>query len=317
MGTNIILGQLLTLGILILTGFIFAKFRVISLAMKEALARVIIDITLPFLILSTFSRMQLGHNLLINGGGVIILTFTSLAILHVLGILTARLLRLSPDQAVIHSLHTMLGNVVFLGFPILDALFPNGLGVFYGAFYQLVSSAVTYTYAITRLSSGGQKPSLKKLINLNTGALLLGILIMAFGIRLPNALGTPIALIGKCTSPLSMLYIGSLLAEMNFKQIFSKWSVYALAINKLVLGPMLLALIYLLLLPALGLNLPHEALIVVVLEAAMPCQTIVVVMSRRFGIGDKLATANLFITTLLSIATLPLLYKFVCWLMYT
>jgi predicted permease len=44
----------------------------------------------------------------------------------------------------------------------------------------------------------------------------------------------------------------------------------------------------------------------VILEIAMPCMASVVIMSRELGADDSLAMANVFISTLFSIGTLPL-----------
>lgn len=314
MGTGIILNQLLILGILIVFGVIFAKCGIITENMKEALSRIIIDVTLPFLILSTFVKMEFTHDLLWNSGLVILLTLANLAFLHLMGAVSSRLLKLNIPDTTVHTLHTMFGNIVFLGFPILDALFPNGVGVFYGAVYQLASNTITFTYGIYKLSAGTQKSGIKSLLNLNSGALAIGILIMALGIELPTQLTSSLSSIGKCTSPLSMIYIGALLAGMNFSKTLKRPSVYAISMNKLIIAPLILAFVYHGIINWLGLNFSHEAFIVVVMQAAMPCQTIVVVMSKRYGGSFDLATANLFVSTLLSIVTLPLLYRFLCWL---
>lgn len=50
---------------------------------------------------------------------------------------------------------------------------------------------------------------------------------------------------------------------------------------------------------------------VLVMQAAMPCMTMVVVLAKRFGSDDLHATENLFVSTILSIGTLPLIYYLV------
>lgn len=317
MGTTIILNQLLTLGILIAIGFIFAKSGIITEAMKDNLSRIIIDVTLPFLILSTFTKLEFNSELLLNCGLVILLTFINLAFLHLLGSVSSKLLKLNQPDTVVHTLHTMFGNIVFLGFPILDAIFPDGSGVFYGAIYQLASNSITFTYGIYKLSSGTQKKGLKSLLNLNTAAIAIGLLIMLLGIKLPHQLVGSITGIGKCTSPMSMVYIGALLASMSIKSMIRIPSIYAISLNKLIIAPVVLALAYFGLLNLLNISIAPVAFIVVILQASMPCQTIVVVMTKRYNGSHNLATANLFITTIISIVTLPLLYEFLCWLIQT
>jgi len=47
---------------------------------------------------------------------------------------------------------------------------------------------------------------------------------------------------------------------------------------------------------------------VLILQASMPCMATIVVMAKKFGSDDLLATENVFISTLLSIITIPLVY---------
>jgi predicted permease len=207
----------------------------------------------------------------------------------------------------------MLGNIVFLGFPLLDALFPNGLGVFYAAVYQLASNAVTFTFGVYKLSSGTQKGGLKSLINPNTIGLFLGALVLVSGITLPSVIKVSFESLGKSTSPLSMVYIGAMLASMNIRKAILQKSIYLLAFNKLLLAPVLLGAAYIFILNFVGIEISKVAFFVIMLQAAMPCQTIVVVMSHRYNGDHQLAGANLFVTTLLSILSLPLVYLLLEW----
>jgi len=310
MATNIILNQLFILGVLALVGAMATKARILTNETKDTLARIIIDVTLPFLIFSTFSRLEFDIRLIGNGLVVSALALVNLGFLFLLGSLSSHILHLNRQQGTIHTLHTMFGNIVFLGFPLFDALFPGGIGVFYAALYQLASNTVTFTYGIYRLSSGAQKSGLKSLLNVNTGALLLGIVVMVSRIQLPKPLMDAFSGLGKCTSPLSMVYIGALLDGMNFKNPIKTGSVYLLALNKLVIAPLVLGFSIMFLLKSLGIEIAREAFFVLVMQAGMPCQTIVVVMTRRYGGDYQLATSNLFITTIMSVLTLPFVYLF-------
>lgn len=313
MATEIILKQLLIFGILMGIGALAYWQKFITTEMKNNLARIVIDVTLPFLIFTTFANMEADPKILRNGLLVFILAFVNLVVFNLVGRLSSRLLKLKTPQATVHTLHLMLGNIVFLGFPLLDALFPNGVGVFYGAMYQLASNSVTFTYGVYKLSAGTQKSGWKSLINPNTIALLLGAIVLLLSIPLPNVVNVSFVSLGRCTSPLSMIYIGAMLASMDIRNALKHKSIYILTLYKLILVPSLLAIVYLSILNILGIDISKEALFVVILEAAMPCQTIVVILSHRYNGDHLLAGGNLFVTTLLSIATLPLVFAIVQW----
>jgi len=286
MATEIIIRQLLMFGILIAIGALAFWRKIITSEIKNNLARIVIDVTLPFLIFSTFANMEYDPKLIKNGLLVFGLAFSNLFILYWLGKLSSRILRLNVSQETVHSLHTMLGNIVFLGFPLLDALFPDGLGVFYAAVYQLASNAVTFTFGVYKLSSGTHKGGWKSLINPNTIGLFLGALVLVSGFTLPSVI----------------------------RKAVLQGSIYALAFNKLLLAPVLLGALYLFILNIIGIEISKVAFFVIMLQAAMPCQTIVVVLSHRYNGDHQLAGANLFVTTLLSIVTLPLVYYLLEWI---
>lgn len=313
MATEIIIRQLLIFGILISAGALAFWRKIITSEIKNNLARIVIDVTLPFLIFSTFANMDYDPKLLRNGVIVFILAFSNLFVLYWIGKLSAKLLKLSIAKETVHSLHTMLGNIVFLGFPLLDALFPNGLGVFYAAVYQLASNSVTFTFGVYKLSSGTQKGGWKSLINPNTIGLFFGAIVLVSGIHLPSVVRVSFESLGKCTSPLSMVYIGAMLASMNIRKAILQKSIYFLSFNKLLLAPVILGAVYIFILNLIGVEISKVAFFVIMLQAAMPCQTIVVVLTHRYNGDHQLAGANLFVTTLLSILTLPLVYYMLDW----
>lgn len=136
-------------------------FEIIKDEAKDFLSRFIIDITLPCLIFSTFAKIEGNSSLLINGAIVFGFTFINLAVALATGTISSKLQGLNPASTTVHSLHTMFGNIVFLGYPLFDALFPGGVGIFYAAAYQLASNSITFTYGIYRLSSGQKNRDLK------------------------------------------------------------------------------------------------------------------------------------------------------------
>lgn len=308
MATEIILRQIIIFGIIIGLGALGYWRKIITPEIKNNLSSLVVDITLPFLIFSNFANMEYDTHLIKNGLLVFGLAYVNFIIFYWLGKGTSKILGLKGQQATVHTIHTMFSNTALFGFPLLDALFPNGLGVFYGALYQFASNSATFTFSIYRLSKGTSKGGWRSLINNNTIALLLGALVLLTGLRLPEVFKTSFQTLGKCTSPLSMLYIGATLASMSAKKMFAQKSIYFLSFNRLLLGPLLVAVIYLFGFRLLGLPFSKEAYFILILQAAMPCQTTVVVLAQRYNSDYELAGANLFVTTLLSIVSLPLVY---------
>lgn len=316
--SEIIIHQILILGIMVLVGVIGTKARVIDESLKDGIARLVFNITLPLMIITTYAKTDLSAELIRNAALVVLFSFLAIMFLFLLGAVSTRLLKLNARQGTIHTLHTMFGNSVFLGFPLVNAIFPGGEAIFYATLFFLVSNSLMWTlgvYVFCRESGKGKGANLKQLLNPNTISFVIGIAIMLLQFEIPEVIMSPLFGIGQTTNYLSMLYIGAMLAHTNIRGTISRSSIYILSFNKLILGPGFLVLFFALLIRLFNIPISPMAFTVVMLEAGMPCMALVVVLAKRFGADDYLATENLFVSTILSIATLPLLYYFIQWVL--
>lgn len=311
MQTQIITEQIIIAGIIVLTGAISSWLKVINEEVRFSISRLVFNITLPLLILTTVSSMEMTNEVLVNGGWAAFFSVLSFLIMYVAGKFSASLFKLPRRSAVIHELHTMFGNIVFLGFPLIAALYPNKEALLYASIYYMVSSSMQWTYAVFRLKDQ-KKVSLgerfRYLLNPNTVAFVVGVSMFFIRLHLPEMVHTSLSSIGKATSPLALLYIGSTLARTSVKGALKRGDIYLLSLNKLVLIPIILLLLINLSISYLGVELGQMAKTTIVLQSAMPCMSMIVIMAKAYGAADDRAAENVFLTTVLSLLTLPLVY---------
>ena len=308
MGFTTIVDQIAFLGILTICGILAYRFKILNNSAKEVFHKLVFYITLPLLIITKLSSLTFSNEILRNGLFVILGTYLILFVQLIVGKLTAKLFKLERPQAVIHSLHTMLGNIVFLGFPLLDALFPGGEAILYAAIYQLAMNTVMWTYGVYILNPSSSEKgfmNLKKLANPNTIALSIGLLMMIFGIRLPLLLQLSLGGLGQTTLYLAMIYIGILLAQIKIRDMLNRLDVFTLSFNKLFLLPIIFIFFFRFLMEVLNFQMNNIAFSVLILEAAMPCMTILVLLAKQFGADDELAMKNFVVSTILSLISLP------------
>ena len=62
------------------------------------------------------------------------------------------------------------------------------------------------------------------------------------------------------------------------------------------------------LLKVCGVEVPKKAVIVSVMQAAMPCMIVISVLAQEMGLNSKQAVENIFVTSILSIGSLPIIY---------
>lgn len=310
---QVIFEQILILALICIIGVIAFKFKAISKENSSGLVKVILKITLPLLIFTTFAGTKLSKEIISNFPIVFASAIFSVSALFVFSRISAKLLKLDKENTALHTAHSMFGNVVFLGFPLLDALFPGGEGLIYATIFQLGHDTLMWTWGIFVLSKGAKqqtKHNWKHLINPATMAFVLGLFFMFMKIQIPKVLLKPLAGLGHTTIYLSMIYVGAVLAQVKLKPLVQNLRSYILSFNKLILAPIFLMSV-LLLLKKVGLNISDKALICIVLQAAMPCMIIVSVLAEELGLNAKQAVENILVSSVLSIITLPAVYYFV------
>jgi predicted permease len=228
--------------------------------------------------------------------------------LLLVGWVSVKVFRLKDSEAAVFKVHSMFGNTIFLGFPLITALY-GVEGLLYASMFQLVSTIIMWTAGviILRHSQGTSwKKSLSKVLNPNTIATITGLIFFILPIRLPDIILKPMTELGSANTWLSMLYIGAVLAFSNVGGLLKKKSLYIVSFNRLIVGPALLISIFYLIGTLTGLTPEKLVTSVIILEASMPCMVTVVIMAKEFGSDDRLAVGNVFVSTIISILTLPL-----------
>lgn len=308
---KIIADQVLILGIITLIGYLAFKLKAISHEVNQGLVRVIMKVTLPLLLFTTVSGLESNGNTLANGLVVLVFSIITVVILYIVSGFSTSLLKLDGENGALHRTHTMFGNIVFLGFPLLDALFPGGKGLLYATMFQLGHDTLLWTWGIMILSKASKektKRSWKHLLNLNTLAFALGFVVYFIGLKIPDVIFNTLAGVGHTTIYISMIYVGAVLAQVKLNTLIKNVRSWILSFNRLLLVPIIVGGI-LYLLKMIGFEwLETDAITVIILQAGMPCMIIVSVIARELGLNDSQATQNIFLTTVLSLGTLPLLY---------
>jgi predicted permease len=120
-------------------------------------------------------------------------------------------------------------------------------------------------------------------------------------IKLPETVTTALSMLGEMTTPLSMIIIGAILAKTNFRMIFTDRKMYALHILRLVAVPLIV-------LYGFGVFIKDETMLgTLVILVGMPTAVLVAVLAARHGGDVALASKFVFVTTILSVITIPLL----------
>ncbi len=308
METKIVITQITILAVVVLIGAAAAKFRVFTSDSKDVLSKIIFNISLPLMLFTNFFRLEATPRLVSNSLTVLSVSGFIILFLLLTGWVVSRIFKLKGREAAVFKAHSMFGNTIFLGFPLITALYGYE-GLLYASMFQLVSSIIMWTVGVIILSHGNGiswKKSLLRVVNPNTIATLSGLFFFLLSVKLPEVLLKPMTDLGSANTWLSMLYIGAMLVFSNVAGMLKRKSLYIISFSRLVLGPALLIMIFYFIGNVVGFAPDKLVTSVIILEASMPCMATVVIMAKELGSDDALAVGNVFVSTIFSILTLPL-----------
>jgi len=308
METRIIISQIFILAVVVMIGAIAGKFKVLTPASKDMLSKVIFNISLPLMLFTNFLKLDTTPRLLTNSFTVVSITGFVILLMLFVGWLTTIIFKIKGGEGAVFRTHSMFGNIIFLGFPLITALY-GAEGLLYASMFQLISNIIMWSLGVVVLNHGNGtswKKSLSRIINPNTIATVTGLIFFLLSIKLPKIILTPLAELGSANTWLCMLYIGAMLAFSDVGGLLGKKSLYIISFNRLILVPAILISLFALFATIAGLSPERLVFSVIILEASMPCMASVVIMVKEFGADDRLAVGNVFVSTILSILTLPL-----------
>lgn len=312
--------QMAVLSTAVILGVLGRKLKILNDDTDTRLSQVVMTFAIPCLILdSVLGNTNLpSSELLITtfGYSTLASVFTCLFAVAAVSLMYRKAPKASKG---IHMFLISFGNTGQIGFAVLAAIF-GSTGVLYGAICNIpytffmfsvgvvfiLSSAASKNKPKSRQEKNNQlKLRLKEIIHHLLSPCLIASLISMFlamyGITDSGYIGQTCELIGGMTIPLSMLVIGSTLSKQPIKEMLTDaWAFISSALRLLVVPLMIYFLG--------GLVIPDQTVLsVIAIQAAMPAAVAGTMMCLSYG-GDTLTmTRATFITTVLSLLTMPLI----------
>ena len=300
MNTSIVIKQILSLFLIIIVGFYGRKKNIIDETLTKGFCTLLIEITTPLLIISSFSFS-------VNAsmeGNIIKAFIYSLAIFIITPFfIKGVLIKVDKRKKNILQFAIVFSNCGFMGFPIVESVFGQE-GVMYASIFNLFFNFFVWTYGVMLFTDIKDIKDIKKVFK-NPGiiAVFIGLFLMLFSIKVPNVLLSTMKIVGGLTTPISMLIIGSLLATTNFKLALKDVSLYYGSFIKLLVIPGTLYFIA---------AIFHETSIVVkcfILMQAMPAAAFTTIFAENFDKEKEYAVMIVSFSTALSVLTIPFIIK--------
>ncbi len=292
--------QIVAILVLMLAGVICQKTGILDREVNKRLSDLLLLIVSPVLIFLSFQREyepELARNLLIS------FALSLLAFAIAIAAATAVFRKKAGDGGLsrMDRFGAIYGNAGFLGIPLVNGVFGSE-GVFYLTAFITAFNLIVWTHGVICMSGSFSGKALRKgLFSPSIIAIFLGAACFFARIRLPELVTAPLEHISALNTGLAMLIAGVSVANTDLGALAKNARALLVCLMRLVVCPVLFALV----LKLLPLDLPLVLRGTVVLASATPVATMIILFAYRYGGDDLYGTQVFTASTLLCAATIP------------
>lgn len=274
--------------------------------------QILMTLALPGLMIysvtGNFSRDELLH----SGTGLFI-SFLSILLSYGVGMVVSRLSKVELKRRGTFQVMFAFSNTMFIGLPVNLALFGDK-SLPYVLIYYIANTTLFWTigiYSIRKDSAlfRGEADvkesiftleSVRKIFSPPLISFFIAVILIMLEVKLPNFLMDPFKYMGQLSTPLSMLFIGSVIYSMGFRGIkFDKDMILVLA-GRFIITPLIVVAFLKVF------NVPDLMGKVFVIQSAMPVVTQSAVTTRAYGGDYKYASAAVTVSTISGLIFIPL-----------
>lgn len=300
--------QLAVLFFLMAVGYSLKYSKKINAEFDRKLSYVVINVTMPCMILSSvLNAEELPTKETI--GTTFLFAVITYVVLIVLAFIAVRLFLVPKTNRGVYQFMSVFGNVGFVGFPVLSAIFGDQ-AIISGALFNIPFNLLVFTLGVFWLMSDGDRKgeklkfSARMFVNSCNVCCVIIIFLSVFGIHDVPFFSKATATLGNMTTPAALLIIGSSLANMPVKELLRGVRPYLFSIVRLIIAPLVVWAIFR--------NFVTDPMLlgVMVVVSGMPVATNGTLLCFQYGGDVKSMSQGTFITTVASFITTPLLAVF-------
>ena len=303
---SIIFNETAQFCILLAIGYIAIKTRVFSSESLGTLSAYALKIAMPAMLVTKLPAATTREMLAQTLPLLLALPFWY-ALLAVGGVASARVCKMPPNTARVHIVQYTMGNIGVMGIILIIATLGDSSGIYMASVF-FVDQCILWTICEMLSYPAEQKrglnaASLKKVIKNPTIIGLFAALFMILaGWRPDNLIVDVLSGLGGTAKYISMIFIGGTLATLDLKKLpFISGSLIIVVVKMLVMPVFVFWLT-----GFFSGYLDITARLVLTLTTALPSLFAMSIMARSNGTDHENATMSVFVTTISSMVTIPL-----------
>lgn len=296
---------MIILFLIIAVGFTLRKLKIMEESFDSQLSKLVLDLALPCMIIAAvLSNDNLPDEATI--GTILFFSFACYFVMLAVAVILPILLRFKKSDRGAYRFMMVFGNTGFIGFPVLASLFGQG-AILYAAIFNIPFNLFVFTIGVLLLSDseGSLKERLlanaKNILSPTLIACLAAVFLALLRITDTGIIGQTFNIVGQMTTPAALLIIGSSLARYPLFDMVTNIRVYLATAIRLLLMPLVMYFIFS---PFITDPLLLGTILIL---SGMPVATNGALICIRYGGNLKLILQGTFVSTILSLITIPVL----------
>lgn len=294
----LIFNQLLKMLIIMILAYICYKRKIVTQEGNKSLSNLLLIVVNPCLIITVY---QTDYDARLVKG--LLIAFATATLTHIIAIVIARFLILSKNNPnyYLDRFGTVYSNCGFIGIPLIYSVLGSE-GVFYLSAYMTVFNIFSWTHGLGLLEGKFSVKQLKEGLLSPMLIATIGATVLFFvQFKIPATVLASMNYISDMNTPLAMMVAGFSVAQADLKKIFGNLHIYWVSVLKLFIVPLAVTLFMFIF------KVDHDIAYTTLIAAACPTATTMTMMAIRYEKNYTYASEIFSFTTVLSMATIPLM----------
>lgn len=296
--TQILLQQTIIMFALMLLGLLLSRRGMITEQGGRDLSNVLLYAVIPCVILRSYMSEFSTEKLRAMGLSALIAVIAFAASIAVAYLTCGTRHR-------IENFAVAFGNAGFIGIPLVTAVF-GPEAAFYVVSFSTFANLLQWTYGIVIISGKKETMNLKMVfVNPVFISMVIGIALFVLQPTLPTVVTGTIGYIADGNTVLAMIILGYYLSKVQLRGLFADVRLYLFSALRLLVVPAVTILVFLPFPFARG-----EITLITLIAAATPIASSTAIFAQKFDQDYRRAVSYVCLSTILSVATLPLVMLF-------
>lgn len=300
MDFQVIATTMCSLFIIVIAGFFSHKRGIINEEFERKLSGFVIKVTCPALLISSTMGDKMPDREHIPM--LLLVSLLTYVILIPLAYVQPVIMRVKRDLRGMYSFMLTYSNVGFIGYPVVATIFGSD-AVFYACILNVFNTITVFIWGVMFISGENLKEGFRFKLFVSPAmiATYISVVIVLLNLHTPKAIAMPLTILGNMTVPSSLIVIGAALAEIPTRKMIGTPHIFIMCFLKLLVLPLLVYYTML----TFGVDARISSINMILI--AMPVASFGTMFCMQMGKDETTMSQGTFWTTILSVASIPLL----------